>query len=215
MYYDAMNEKQIEHALHSPELRERYPELTEPSERTKKAIAIFKEIAREASERGREVVFMSGLAVDAHFGYLTRDHRDVDLMALGDAISDIKSFLESNGHVITDPGVRGESFKVDPTDPNHPTWSHGDLHLYHKDEKNNVVIPHDGKELKFNASIEEMTEELTFLGERARFLKPQYLLEEKVGWNDQVGFRGTEENEVKNQKEIEKIKFLIENEKTQ
>jgi hypothetical protein len=60
-----------------------------------------------------------------------------------------------------------------------------------------------------------MTEELTFLGERARFLKPQYLLEEKVGWNDQVGFRGTEENEVKNQKEIEKIKFLIENEKTQ
>jgi hypothetical protein len=40
-------------------------------------------------------------------------------------------------------------------------------------------------------------------------------LEEKVGWNDQVGFRGTEENEVKNQKEIEKIKFLIENEKTQ
>jgi hypothetical protein len=57
--------------------------------------------------------------------------------------------------------------------------------------------------------MEEITEELSFLGETARFLKLQNLLEEKIGWNEQVGFRGTKENEEKNNKEIEKINFLL------
>lgn len=198
-------------ALNAAELREHYPEITEPTERTKEAIALFKEIAHEAKEKGWDITFLSGLAVDAHFGYLTRQHRDVDLIALQKVIPEIKLFLESKGHIISDPGeIKGESLKVDPTDPeNNPTWSRGDIHSYYTDEKGNVVIPHRGKELKFAGSMEEITEELSFLGESARFLKLQNLLEEKIGWNEQVGFRGTEENEEKNKKEIEKIDFLL------
>jgi len=193
----------------SIELRkQQYPELVDLSERTKEVVTLFQEIAREAREKSWGLVFISGLAVDAHFGYLTRQHRDVDAMVLRDAISDVKSFLELKGHVVNE---RGEGLKIDPTDPEHPAWSHGDIHYYYADEKGDVIIPHDGKELKFTAPIEELTEELSFLGESAKFLKSRYLLEEKAGWTDQVGFRGTEENEVRNAKEVEKINFLIEN----
>jgi len=197
----------MENALRSSELRERYPELSDPSERTKETVELFKEIARESREKGWGVAFISGLAVDAHFGYLTRNHRDVDLMALREAMSDIKSFLESKKHIVTDPGkIKGDSFKVDATDPDHPSWSRGDIHRYSIDEKGNVIIPHGDKELKFSGSIDEITEELSFFGESARFLKPQYLLEEKAGWVEQIGL----ENEERNKKEMEKIKFLIE-----
>jgi hypothetical protein len=206
-----MDQHRDESTLNTSELQKHYPELSEPTERTKEAIALFQGIAHEAREKGWGIAFLSGLAVDAHFGYLTRQHRDVDLIALQEVIPEITSFLESKGHVISDPGeIKGESLKVDPTDPeNNPTWSHGDIHSYFTDEKGNVVIPHRGKELKFAGSMEEITEELSFLGETARFLKLQNLLEEKIGWNEQVGFRGTKENEEKNNKEIEKINFLL------
>jgi len=133
-------------------------------------------------------------------------------MALQEAMSDIKSFLESRGHSITDLGkIKGDSFKVDATDSDHPSWSRGDIHRYSIDEKDNVIILHGDKELKFTGSIDEITEELSFFGESARFLKPQYLLEEKAGWVEQIGL----ESEERNKKEIEKIKFLMENEKTE
>lgn len=190
-------------------LQEKYPPLDPDrvSERTSKAIALFRKIATESRKQNWNVVFLSGFAVDAHVGYLTRQHKDVDLMALPEIIPKIKLFLEQEGHTVYEPeSIEGECLKVDQAEPDKPLRSHCDIHYYFSDEQGKAFMLHEGKQMKFTASALDASEDLTFLGETARFLKLQYLLEEKKGWHEQVGLTIWEEN----LSEIEKIKYLLE-----
>lgn len=185
-----------------------YPPLSldQVSERTAKAIALYKKIAGEARAQKWEIVFLSGFAVDAHFGYLTRQHKDVDLTAKAEVVSQIKSFLEREGHTVYEPEkIKGECLKVDQAEPDKPMRSHCDIHYFWEDDQGRVTLSHGGKEMKLSVGAVEASEEINFLGETARFLKPEYLLEEKKGWHEQVGLTVWEEN----LSEIEKIKYLL------
>lgn len=189
------------------QLQKKYPELDQPNERTLKAIAIYKNIAKQALKENWEVVFLSGLAADAHFGYLTRQHRDADLMTSRDTAQKIKIFLESEGHTVYEPDkVKGECLKVDQAEPGSPMRSHCDIHYFWEDEDSRVTIPLLGKELKLSTSAKEASEKIEFLGEKALFLKPEYLIEEKIGWRDQIGLEQREEYV----EEVEKIKYFME-----
>jgi hypothetical protein len=189
------------------ELKKKYPPIEEMNERTKKAVDLFKKIAKKSWEEKWEVAFLSGLATDASFGYLTRQHKDVDLMASRDAIEKIKEFLESEGYNVYEPDrVKGECLKVDQFGEDNPMRSHGDLHIFYTDEVGNAIIPLDRKELKFKNPLSEMIREIEFFGEKAKFLKPEFILEEKAGWKDQIGLTGHEEE---NEREIIKIKDLL------
>ncbi len=189
------------------ELKKKYPPIDEMDERTKKAVDLFKKIARKSREENWEVAFLSGLATDANFGYLTRQHKDVDLMASRDTIEKIREFLESEGHNVYEPErVKGECLKVDQFKEDKPMSSHGDLHIFYPGEDGNAIIPLDRKELKFKNPLADMIFELEFFGEKANFLKPKFILEEKAGWKDQIGLTGHEEE---NEREIIKIKDLI------
>ncbi|MHB8660499.1 MAG: nucleotidyltransferase domain-containing protein [Minisyncoccota bacterium] len=187
--------------------KEKYPPLLQSSERTQKALTLFKEIAREARKENWRIAFLSGLATDAHFGYLTRDHRDVDLIASRETAQKIRTFLESLGHTVYEPDkVKGECLKVDQAESDKPMRAHCDIHYFREDEEGRVIIPLFGKELHFSANLEDSTDEIEFLCERSRFLKTKYLLEEKDGWRDQIGLTGHEEE---NERERRKIEFLI------
>ena len=189
------------------ELKKKYPPVDEIDERTKKALDIFKKITRKAREENWEVAFLSGLAVDANFGYLTRQHKDADLMASRDTIEKIREFLESEGHTVYEPErIKGECLKVDQFKEDSPMGAHGDLHIFYLGDDGNAVIPLDKKELKFKNPLAKMICELEFFGEKANFLKPEFILEEKRGWKDQIGLTGHEE---KNERENIKLKDLI------
>src|SRR3989344_7716412 len=177
-----MNEKLLN------QLKVKYPVLGEANERTLKAIAIYKKIAKEALKENWKVIFLSGLAADAHFGYLTRQHRDADLMTPKETAQKIKLFLESEGHVVYEPDkVRGECLKVDQAEPDSPMRSHCDIHYFWEDENSRVTIPLLGKELKLSTNAKEASEEIEFFDQKTLFLKPKYLIEEKIGWRDQIG----------------------------
>ncbi|HEY4489974.1 MAG TPA: hypothetical protein VJC12_01810 [Candidatus Paceibacterota bacterium] len=189
------------------QLQKKYPVLSQPSERTLKAVAIYKIIARQAINEGWQVIFLSGLATDAHFGYLTRQHRDADLMTPRDTAQKIKIFLESEGHTVYEPDkVKGECLKVDQAEPGSPMHCHCDIHYFWEDENSRVTIPLLGKELKLSTSAKEASEEIEFLGEKALFLRPQYIIEEKIGWRDKIGL----EQRAEYVEEVEKIKYLME-----
>jgi hypothetical protein len=190
------------------DLQKDYPPLKSEdiTPRTAKAIALFQEIAQEAHVQNWEVFFLSGFAVDAHFGYLTRQHKDVDLMVSSETIPHIKSFLESKGYAPYEPEfVKGECLKVDQAEPDKPMRSHADIHYFWEDSEGRVTMLAQGKEMKLSAGAREATEELIFLGETTRFLKPKFLLEEKYGWHKQAGLTVWPEN----LSEIEKIEYLL------
>src|SRR3989344_4724436 len=196
-----MNEKLLN------QLKRKYPVLGEANERTLKVVAIYKKVAKEARREGWYVVFLSGLATDAHFGYLTRQHRDADLMTPRDTAQKIKIFLESEGHTVYEPDkVKGECLKVDQAEPGSPMHCHCDIHYFWEDENSRVTIPLLGKELKLSTSAKEASEEIEFLGEKALFLRPQYIIEEKIGWRDKIGL----EQRAEYVEEVEKIKYLME-----
>jgi len=185
----------------------KYPPLNEPNERTQKAIVLFHQIARKAREENWEYSFLSGFAIDAHFGYLTRDHRDVDVMVSIETAKKLQVFLESLGHFVYEPEkIKGEALKVDQADEEHPMRCSCDIHYFWEDESGNVVIPLLGKEMHFSAGIKDATEELNFLEEKAIFLKPEFILEEKNGWRDQIGLPV---REPEHSLEREKIQYLI------
>jgi hypothetical protein len=187
------------------DFKEKYPELKEPNERTLKAIDLYKKIAHQAQSKGWKIAFLSGLAADANCGYLTRQHRDADIISHKDTAQEIKKFLESEGHVVYEPEeTKGECLKVDQAEINHPMRSHCDIH-YFWEEDDHLIIPAFGKKLKFTSDFENITVSLEFLGEKARFLKPKYIIEEKIGWRDQIGLTFREEYA----KEIEKIQCFI------
>lgn len=186
-------------------LQQKYPPISEPNERTLKALDLYKKIAHEAQKKDWKIAFLSGLAADANFGYLTRQHRDADLIVSKEQAQEIKSFLESEGHIVYEPDeVKGECLKVDQADPEKPMRSHCDIHYFWESE-GVVVIPGFGKELKFSGNFEEITVELEFYNEKARFLKPQYIIEEKLGWRDQIGMKFRDEY----MEEIKKLEYLI------
>lgn len=187
------------------QLQKTYPPVEEQAERTIKALDLYKKIAAEAHLRGWKIAFLSGLATDANFGYLTRQHRDADLIASKETAEEIKKFLESEGHTVYEPDeVKDECLKVDQAEPDKPMRCHSDIH-YFWEEDGKIVIPAFGKKMSLSADFDHATHELEFMGVTARFLKPEYIIEEKYGWRDQVGMTFREEY----QKEIDKINFLI------
>ncbi|MCF7865760.1 MAG: hypothetical protein K9M11_04655 [Candidatus Pacebacteria bacterium] len=175
-------------------------------ERSKRSLILYKEIASEALTEGWVVYFLAGFAIDAHCGYFTRQHGDIDLMADSLTVERIKVFLESKGHVVYEPEeVRGECYKVDQAREDKPMYCHADIHRYWEDEFGRATMPSHGKLLKFSTNARDASVEISFLGVKARFLKLEYLLEEKIGWHNQVGLKVRQ----KNLDDIEKIKFLI------
>jgi hypothetical protein len=187
-------------------MKENYPEVTKLTERTQKALDLYKKIAHKAQEKNWKIAFLSGLAVDANFGYITRQHRDADIIASKEDAQHIKDFLESEGHVVYSPNeVMGECLKVDQANPDRPMHCHCDIHYFWEDASNNITIPLLGKVMKLTANFEDATTVLHFWGETARFLKPKYILEEKIGWRDQIGLKMRDEYIL----EMKKINHLI------
>jgi len=189
-----------------------YTEETKPDKDTLDAIRLFHEIAQGANASGWRAAFLSGFAIDAHFGYLTRNHGDVDIMIPEAEAPQLATLLDSFGHTVYEPeALRGECLKVDQIDPEKPLGAHADIHYFHE-EDGKVVIPLFGRKLVFSGSFGEITEIRDFLSESVRVLKPDYLLEEKRGWEQQVGLKNdTEERRKKSESDIEKIAFLIKN----
>jgi hypothetical protein len=186
-------------------IKNKYPEITSLTERTLRALELYKKLAREARKRGWKIAFLSGLAVDANFGYLTKQHRDADIIASSETIKEIVKFLEREGHNVYEPEkVKGECLKVDQAEPDRPMRAHCDIH-YYWEQDGKIIIPLLGKRLSLSAGFYDATVELEFMGEWARFLKPQYILEEKIGWRDQIGLEQREEYTY----EMEKVSFLM------
>lgn len=186
-----------------------YPEEKNLNDRSKLAIKLFHEIARGVRMHGWTVAFLSGFATDTHFGYLTRNHRDVDIIISKEEAKELVKYLTELGHDVYEfEATKGECLKVDQADPEKRSQAIADLH-YYWEEEGKVVIPLKGKKLMFSGSFAEITEPGEFLGEKITVLKPKYLLEEKKGWCEQIGLSQCKEKPEIYQADIDKISFLL------
>ena len=188
------------------EIKQEFPEYTNINERTEKSIDLYKKIARETQKTGWEIIFTSGFAFDANVGHVTRNHKDIDLMISKDESIELTKFLRESGHdVYVIKGSEKEILKIDGLDPLKPDSAHGDIHLFWNDGNGKATIPLLGKLLKFSTDSKHLYNEIEFLGVKQRFLKPKYLLEEKIGWVDQIGLPVREQDVI----EKDRISKLI------
>ncbi|MEX2411305.1 MAG: hypothetical protein WD607_08055 [Candidatus Paceibacterota bacterium] len=184
------------------------PEKIELDKRTNRAIEIFHKISKLSKKFEWRVALLSGFAIDAHFGYLTKNHRDVDIMMPKDQADLLGKHLEKMGHDVYEAEkFKGECLKVDQADPKKDTQAHCDIHYFWEENKK-VVIPLLGKKLIFSKSFNEMTTTKEFLGEKMRILKPKYLLEEKIGWCKQIGLSQCKDKPEEYKADINKINLL-------
>lgn len=156
-----------------------------------------------------KIAFLSGFAIDAHLGCLAKNHKDVDIMISKDEAKELAKYLTNLGHSVYEvEKYKGEILKVDQADPEKETQAHCDIHFFWE-ENGKVIIPLSGKKLIFSNVFDEITEELSFLGENIKVLKPQYLKEEKQGWIDQIGLIPSEERMKEYDADMDKISALM------
>jgi hypothetical protein len=184
----------------------------EINERTKKAIYLLKEVATEAIDKKWKYVVLSGFAIDAYLGYISRNHKDVDLIMDKGDIKEAVSFLENNGHLVCESKGHGKDLlRVDPIDKETTRAAHCDIHISYFDEKSNdVVITMHGNEMRFAGNYQDISTEKEFLGVKIKVLLPNLLLKEKKDWVEKIGLFGREE---KNAIEIDKIQKIMSYEK--
>ena len=191
-------------------LEQEFPPITneEMDERTKKAIEILKEIATEALNKKWKYVVLSGFAVDAYLGYVSRNHKDVDFIVDKSDIAEVREFLEKNRHLVCESKKHGNDLlRVDPIDRETTRAAHCDIHISYFDETlNQVVITMHGNEMRFAGNYQDISAEKEFLGVKTKVLLPDLLIKEKKGWEEKIGLSGREE---KNALEIKKIKRII------
>ncbi len=195
-------------------LKKEIPPLAEGEmdERTKKAIDLFKRIVIRASEKNWKYVVLSGFAVDAYLGYISRNHKDVDFIIDRDNVGDAKIFLEKEGHLVCKSKAHGEDdlLRIDPIDAETTRAAHCDIHISFFDDKTKeVVIPMHGKEIRFAGDYNDISIEKEFLGVKAKVLLPNLLIEEKKGWVEKIGLAWREGREEKNALEVKKIQRII------
>ena len=180
----------------------------EMDERTKRAIELFKKITIKAEKENWKYVILSGFALDAYLGYISRNHKDVDFIIDKNNIAAVKLFLEKEGHLVCESVKYGNDLlRVDPIDKESTRAAHCDIHISFFDEKTKeVVIPMLGKEIRFKGNYDTISTEKEFLGVKAKVLSLPLLLEEKRGWEEKIGLSGREE---KNALEKEKIGKII------
>jgi hypothetical protein len=163
-----------------------YPEEKNLDVRTQLAVKLFHEISQGSKLHGWNIAFLSGFAIDAHVGYFTKNHKDVDIIITKEEAKELVFYLTNLGHTVYEAEkYKGDCLKVDQMNPEKNTQASCDIH-YYWEENNKVVIPLLGEKLIFTGSFSEITEPVTFLGEDISVLKPKYLLEEKKGWCEQV-----------------------------
>lgn len=185
-----------------------YPGEKNLNSRTEKAIQLFHDICKGSKIHNWASAFLSGFAVDAHFGYITKNHKDLDIIISKEQSLELSQYLTELGHVVYEAEkYKGECLKVDQADSDKETQAHGDIH-YYWEEDGKVVIPLLGKKLVLNGSFVEITEQKEFLGETIMVLKPAYLLEEKKGWCEQVGLSQCVLKPDEYQADIDKILYL-------
>jgi len=191
-------------------LKQEFPPLIaeEIDERTKKAIDLFKKIVIQASEKKWKYVVLSGFAVDSYFGYISRNHKDVDFIIDRDNIGEARKFLEKEGHLVCESKGHGDDLlRVDPINAETTRAAHCDIHISFFNEKTKeVVVPMHGNEIRFSGNYDDISTEKEFLGVKAKVLLPGLLIEEKKGWKEKIGLSGREE---KNALEVKKIKYII------
>jgi hypothetical protein len=191
-------------------LKQKFPPLSdkEIDERTKKAINLFQKIVTKAKEKNWKYVILSGFAVDAYLGYISRNHKDVDFIIDKNDIKEVWKFLESEGHLVCKSKGRGDNLlRIDPIDAETTRAAHCDIHISFFDDKSKeVVIPMRGNEIRFNGTYDSISAEKEFLGVKAKVLLPNLLIEEKKGWTEKIGLTGREE---RNALEIFKIQQII------
>ena len=195
-------------------LKQEFPPITNEAvdERTKKAIGLFKKIVIEASDKKWKYVVLSGFAIDAYLGYISRNHKDVDFIIDKKNITEVKEFLEKEGHSVFRSKTLGEDdvLKIDPIDAKTQRAAHCDIHISFFDEKKKeVVIPMHGNEIRFSGNYNDISTEKEFLGVKASILLPDLLIEEKKGWTEKIGLSARPEREEKNALEIKKIRQII------
>ncbi len=187
----------------------KYPEEKNLTDRSKLAIQLFHEIAQGAQQNGWQLCFLSGFAIDAQFGYITKNHKDVDIIISKEEAPELTAYLTGLGHTIYETAdTKGECLKVDRADPQRESQAHADIH-YFWEEEGKVVIPLLGKKLVLSGSFSELGVRRKLLGEDILALKPKYLLEEKMGWCNQVGLSQCKEKPALYQADIDKITCLL------
>jgi hypothetical protein len=193
-------------------LQQEFPPLpdSEIDERTKKAIVLFEKIVNKAKQENWKYVVLSGFAVDAYLGYISRNHKDVDFLMDRNNIKEVWKFLESEGHLVCESKNHGDNLlRIDPIDAETTRAAHCDIHISFFDDKlKEVVIPMRGNEMRFNGTYDDISVEREFLGVKAKILLLPLLLEEKKGWTEKIGLSGREE---RNALEIKKIQTIIDN----
>jgi len=193
--------------------KKEFPPLTddEMDDRTKKAISLMGEIAARAENKKWEYVILSGFAIDAHFGYISRNHKDVDMIIDRNDINEVRSFLEEKDHLVCESKwYNKDLLRVDPIDKESARAAHCDIHVSFFDKNSKeVVIPMGGKEIRFSGSYNDISIEKEFLGVKIKVLLPDLLIEEKKGWLEKIGLVPKEGREEKNALEIEKIQRII------
>jgi len=196
--------------MHDDILKQEFPPIIDEAmdDRTKKAIVLLKEIASEALSKQWKYVVLSGFAIDAYLGYISRNHKDVDLIADKNNIGEIKSFLEKKGHLVCESKKHGSDLlRIDPIDKETTRRAHCDIHISSFDkDTNEVIITIHGNEMRFAGNYDDISLEKEFLGVRIKVLLPELLIKEKKDWVEKIGLSGREE---RNALEVEKIKKII------
>src|SRR3989344_2841960 len=111
-------------------LRQEFPPLAneEMDERTKKAIELFKKIIIQASEKNWKYVVLSGFAIDSYLGYISRNHKDVDLIIDKNDIEAVKFFFKKEGHIVCESKKYGSDLlRIDPVDKETTRAAHCDI----------------------------------------------------------------------------------------
>ena len=177
------------------------------NERTKKAIELFKKVAIKTREKKWKYVTLSGFAIDAYLGYISRNHKDVDFIVDKNDIEAVKSFLEKEGHLVCESKTHGKDLlRVDPINAETTRAAHCDIHISSFDNQTNeVVITMHGNEMRFAGNYGDISMEKEFLGVKAKVLLPKLLIEEKKGWVEKIGLSGREEINALENKKIEAI----------
>lgn len=199
----------VEAPLDSNLLKE-FPPLSDDQfdERTRRSIAILKKIAIKAFEMKWKYVVLSGYAIDAHLGYVSRNHKDIDLLVDKNDIQSVRLFLEKEGHAVFESKKYGKDLlRVDPLNEETTQAAHCDIHISYIDEQLGcIVVPMLGKEMQFKGNYESITENKEFLGVNIKALRADLLIDEKKGWEEKIGLSGRDE---RNNSEIIKIKQII------
>lgn len=202
--------------MHKENLQKEFPPISdeEIDEKTKRAISLFKKIVNEANNKNWRYVVLSGFAIDANLGYFSRNHKDVDFLIDRSNIQEVVSFLKKEGHLVSESDRYGKDLiKVDfVIHEGLIRFADCDIHVGFFDEiKNEVVLPMDGKEIRFSGNYDDILITKDFLDVKAKVLTLPQLIVERKGWEEKIGLMARIERNKEENKKVMRIIEILKN----